>query len=219
MTVNPADNKAKIATADILAKFLMDIEMGEGSFASLQYAASVMYNLEYVDEEQMRASLCRGKDVNLRNQGRFIYLEAIEDKGLLPFVTIQSTQGWVHFRVYVLLTMLGPAGKPRALAIRYETDEGSGTGGNMGSHDFCHAQLCRSITKKAIASNLSWLPESQPSIPLEAKDQVTLVLCMLVSLYGARYVRRKLIESGERNLRKYIDCLRALQNNTVANGR
>ena len=71
--------------------------------------------------------------------------------------------------------------------------------------------LCRSINGKVSASTPPWIPESQPSFPLDAEDQITLVLCMLTSIYGGAHVLRKLIPSGDRDLLKHIKKVRALQ--------
>ena len=99
-----------------------------------------------------------------------MYLEPVKTKNILPLVTIQSSENWVHFRIYALLTMLDEASNLQELAIRFETDEGDGRKENaIGTHDFCHAQLCRSINGKVSASTPPWIPESQPSFPLDAE--------------------------------------------------
>ena len=93
--------------------------------------------------------------------------------------------------------MLNEESELKSLAMRFETDEGEHqSDGEIGSHDFCHAQLCRAITRRIPALTPSWLPDSQPSIPLDAEDQVSLVLCMLTSLYGRQTRSEEVIVNG-----------------------
>lgn len=160
------------------------------------------HNLEYL--------LTRSSDVDLKSQDRFLFLEPVANN-MIPLLTLKTSDDWVHFRAYVLLAMLDQDNELQALAIRFETDEGERqTNGTIGSHDFCHAQLCRSIGAKR-ATTEDWLPESQPSFPLDARDQVGLVLCMLTSLYGGRHVVRQF--PGDKHLRKHLDKVRALASN------
>ena len=134
-------------------------------------------------------------------------------KTILRLLTLQTSNDWVHFRAYVLLTMLDQCDGLQALAIRFETDEGPQTNGVTGSHDFCHAQLCQSINGKTRATTPSWLPESQPALPLDAEDQIGLVLCMLASLYGGRHVVERINTAGDGALRQHLKKVRALSLN------
>lgn len=56
-----------------------------------------------------------------------------------------------------------------------------------GLHDFYHAQLMRSLGWKSSVECPSWLPCTQPSFPLTADCPITLVLCLLLTLYGKDY--------------------------------
>ena len=60
-----------------------------------------------------------------------------------------------------------------------------------GKHDFCHAQLCRKINRQGKEVTPFWMLESDPAIPLDAENQIGLVLCMLTSIYGRQCVLRK----------------------------
>lgn len=55
-----------------------------------------------------------------------------------------------------------------------------------GRHDFYHAQLIRDFGWGPYIDCPDWLPCTQPSFPLTANCPVTLVLCMLLTLYGKR---------------------------------
>ena len=103
-----------------------------------------------------------------------------------------------------MLVCLDENGKPRGIGFRLETPEsmnqdvepsesqnqGANTNSKEGIHDFHHAQLIRKFGNK-LDSKLkiecpSWLPQSQPSFPLPAKCPVTLLLCLIVTLYGRK---------------------------------
>lgn len=214
MPVNPADQAVRRAVSDILSNFLNNYEWDCGPLAALRDQVYKVYRPFYVDAAILRAQLCGDSDVALRNQHRFLFLEPVVDRKILPLLTLETSNDWVNFRAYVLLTMLDQCAALQALAIRFETDEGAPQrGGRLGTHDFCHAQLCRCINGKTRAMTPNWLPESQPSFPLDAGDQIGLVLCMLTSLYGGRHVHDRLIKPRDRNLRKHLKKIRALRAN------
>jgi hypothetical protein len=62
-----------------------------------------------------------------------------------------------------------------------------------GQHDFSHSQLLRDFRTGPyqqigpLIECPEWLPETQPSFPLPATNSVTLLLAMLISLYGMEY--------------------------------
>lgn len=209
MTVDPATEADRIATTDILSTFVDRPFYGEEYLSRLRGAVREQYELRPIDAAELQGKAIDG-DLSLKEKGRFLYLEPIQKKKIIPFVTIQTARKWVNFRIYVLLGMEDAQCEMKTLAIRFETDEGPGQGGKAGSHDYCHMQLCRSIDDIE-ASTPSWLPDSQPSVPLDAEDQVGLVLCMLVSLYGARHVIEKLDQYKPRSLSKHLKKVRALR--------
>ena len=210
MPINPADQAVRLAISDILSKFLSKDERGCGPLARLRRQVYEEYKPIPVDAHGLSGLLGGNSELELRDQHRFLFLEPIVDKKILPFLTIETSNRWVNFRAYVLLTMLDQCEGLQALAIRFETDEGPQTNGATGSHDFCHAQLCRCINGRTRATTPSWLPESQPSLPLDAEDQIGLVLCMLTSLYGGRHVVERLNTAGDRALRQHLKRVRAL---------
>ena len=212
MPVGPANAAIRIATADILSRFLSDYGWRTGRLATLRDKVYGTYRPGHLSPDALHAKLKDDQDLRLRDQHLFLYLEPTQDEKILPLVTLQSSEEWVHFRAYALLTMLDEACTLRSLAMRFETDEGSeGPGAaSLGSHDFCHAQLCRGISSRALSS-IPWVPDSQPSLPLDADDQVSLVLCMLTTLYGGSHVLSKIGASGERRLRGHLSRIRALR--------
>ena len=211
MPINPADQAVRLAVADILSKFLSDQERSDESLATLREQVDKQYMPIPVDVHGLSGLFGGSSELGLRDQHRFLFLEPVVDKMILPLLTLETSNQWVNFRAYVLLTMLDQCDGLQALAIRFETDEGvPQTTGIRGSHDFCHAQLCRYINHRTRATTPSWLPESQPSLPLDAEDQIELVLCMLTSLYGGRHVVERLNTSGDRALRQHLKKVRAL---------
>ena len=215
MAINPADQAVRLAITDILSKFVSKNELDDGPLATLREQINQKYQPNRVEVHNLIHLLGGNSDLDLRDQHRFLILEPVIDR-MIPLLTLQTSHDWVHFRAYVLLTMLDQCNALKALAIRFETDEGERqTDGTIGSHDFCHAQLCQHIggmrgIGMMSATTPSWLPESQPSFPLDAQDQVGLVLCMLTALYGGRHVVQRLNTPRDRDLRKYLNQVRAL---------
>ncbi len=72
------------------------------------------------------------------------------------------------------------------LGLRFETPEGVQEGAGDGVHDFYHSQLVCSRTKSPDGSPALWLPDVQPSFPVDARTPVQLFLCSLISVYGLR---------------------------------
>ena len=79
----------------------------------------------------------------------------------------------------------------RILGLRFEAPEGLGGG----LHDFYHAQLIQAFVSDHVSVplnpptvDLTWIPTTQPSMPLDARCPITLTLALLVSLYGFRYL-------------------------------
>ena len=211
MPVNPADRAVRVAVADILSKFSGERERRDGPLATLREQVDEKYRPIPVDVYRLNGLFGGSSELGLRDQNRFLFLEPVPDKAILPLLTLETSNRWVNFRAYVLLTMLDQCAALQALAIRFETDEGiPQPTGKRGSHDFCHAQLCRSINSTTPATTPIWLPESQPSFPLDAEDHIGLVLCMLTTLYGGRHVIERINTSGDRALRQHLGKVRAL---------
>ena len=214
MPIKPADPETKNAIANILSKFLSEHSKLKGELGVLHGKINDKYQgLSPLLPHQLIGILRDSSGVEMKEHKLVLYLDPIEKERILPLITIQSDHDWVHFRVYALLAKLNDAANLKSLAIRFETDEGDyKETGPKGAHDFCHAQLCNTISESIPVYAPEWLPDSQPSFPLDADDQVTLVLCMLVSLYGSREVRAKLNGPGIKNLEVHLNRVQALKN-------
>lgn len=211
MPIEPADEATRDVIWDILSRFLGDYERPDGPFSTLLDRVYCRYPLWSLDADGLASMLSKDSGVEMMTQNLFLHLEPIK-KNILPLVTLQSSNDWVIFRIYALLTTLDENCNLQSLAIRFETDEGGiSTGSNLGLHDFCHAQLCNNINKHVKNVTPQWVPDSQPSIPLDADNQVSLVLCMLTSLYGGKHVFSRLSDSSDRDLWEHLEKVRALQ--------
>ena len=212
MSIKPATKDVRSAVSDILSRFMVKYEWTHGRLSVLRNKIYCKYyRLGNVDDGGLDSMLLKYEDVTMRDQSLYLYLEPTKDKKILPLVTMQSSHKWVHFRIYTLLTTLDDNMDIQSVAIRFETDEGSSDSAvSVGSHDFCHAQFCEAIGSTAQATTPEWIPTSQPSFPLDADDQVSLVLCMLTSLYGGAHVLSKFSATGDNNLREYLAKVRAL---------
>jgi len=89
----------------------------------------------------------------------------------------------------------------------YDEDENEDK--KEGRHDFPHAQLIRNFEKRPPTSSPPidspcWLPTEQPAFPLIADCPVTLLLCMLLSLYGQKYFWRFFSEHKVFNIERYL---------------
>ena len=214
MPIEPIDTDTKRAIGDILLLFREDNQMWDDSFNEFLSKVYTKYNVFPMDAGGFKSFLNNNSDIRMRDASLYLQLELPKDQRILPLVTMHSTEEWVHFRIYTLLTTLDENSDIQALSIRYETDEGDPHRQTDGSHDFCHAQFCNRISHRICATTPKWLPESQPSIPVDADDQLSLVLCMLTSLYGGAYVQQRINDSGIRNIDKYLNKVRALSDRT-----
>ena len=205
-----ARNSAKQAVSDILRKFVVEADSHtiDAKYGPILEEAA-RRSFTSIGSRSLSSILLNSIDVDLGKSGQCVLLEVIERSHMFPLLLLRSSDRWVHFGMYMLLWQFDHCNEPQSLAIRFETDEGNPkTDKDRGAHDFCHAQLCRSIGRNLDATTPPWLPESQPSIPLDADDQVSLVLCTLVSLYGGRHVLNKLNDLGIQNR---LETVRALK--------
>ena len=127
---------------------------------------------------------------------------------------MNNQQSIAKFRV--MLVCLDKKGKPYGIGFRMETphsqDEDVDTFASEGIHDFHHAQLIQRFRRKELNSELQidcpcWIPDSQPSFPLPAECPVTLLLCLIVTLYGRKYYNQFLVENDIFEIKQYREKL------------
>ena len=188
MRIKSAEPNTKQTIRQILEKFLpVHDHWSKPRFTEIFSAACDEFDLGCLEPADFGLKLTEHSDIAMRDKDHYVVLEPPEHQQFLPFVTLDSSDNWIHFRVYVLLAGLDENSKVQGVAFRYETDEGDG----RGKHDYCHAQMCRSIRRGGRAVSPFWMLESDPAIPMEADNQIGLVLCMLTSIYGRQRVLGK----------------------------
>lgn len=149
-------------------------------------------------------------ELNFSQWGNVIYLPPLKKDSkfvpiLSPYCILNETQSIA--RLQVMLVRRGnntdEDKKPHGLGFRLETPENMnqamnstgrsqnmGANNDIGMHDFHHAQLIHRFRHEKLdllnIYSLPWLPQSQPSFPLPAKCPITLLLCLIVTLYGGK---------------------------------
>ena len=136
--------------------------------------------------------------VNFFKENRVLYLPPLrkdaDDAEFVPIFSLccnlSKNKSTAKFRV-MLVTLdkndKNDKKKLNGIGFRMETPEG-----RTKIHDFHHAQLIQQFSPKQFDNILptkcpSWIPGSQPSFPLPANCPVTLLLCLIVTLYGGEY--------------------------------
>ena len=134
--------------------------------------------------------------VNFFNENKVLYLPPLrkdaEDAEFVPIFSLccnlSKDQSVARFRVILVSLDENDKTKLNGIGFRMETPDGTGI------HDFHHAQLIQQFSPKQFDDKLRaqcpcWLPESQPSFPLPADCPVTLLLCIIITLYGWEYYK------------------------------
>ena len=133
--------------------------------------------------------------------GKVLYLPPLKkDAHFVPVLSLEDckwdqTQHSARLKVMMVCrrNCTDENQKPYGIGFRLETPESANqpetTADSEGIHDFHHAQLIKKFCKKKFDRRLqiccpSWLPESQPSFPLPAKCPVSLLFCLIATLYG-----------------------------------
>lgn len=194
---------------NIILRVFKQFEIDWNRDACVPSKAYEYFSLHPPSERAFRAMLLNYEDVCMVNKKMFLALKPTEDRKVFPLVALQSEREWHKLSIYVLLAKLDDDSHLRSMALRYESPEGmSGVECQPSTHGFYHVQMCRKFrgVKRFVAP--SWVPDSQPSVPLDAEDTVSLILCLLVSLYGSREVKKAL---PDEDLREHLEKLRALR--------
>ena len=140
-------------------------------------------------QEQMLEAFRRDRRLLMRERGNFVYLKVPRRRPTIVPVTLLDVDFNCDppiLRMEVVLFMDGEDGALNSIGMRFETPEDPDGGG---MHDFHHAQLVKSVAKMIPLPNCPiWLPDKQPSFPLDARDPVQLLICAITSVYGAKEI-------------------------------
>ena len=128
---------------------------------------------------------------NCLDHKKFLILEPVSIGGwMLPVLSFgyDFRRSHPEFRLRLALFLLEEdEGKSelRAIGYRFESPEGEGI------HHYYHAQIINAFEKgndKWRIPSPRWLPTKQPAFALDACSPVTLIACMLISIYGRDFV-------------------------------
>jgi hypothetical protein len=137
----------------------------------------------------------RRTSANFADNRKFLYLPPVTGRYLIvPLLSIRfNLDTMPEVRLRVGLFLLDKDEKiMRSIGFRFETPEGEGT------HNFYHAQLISDFEKDRLGFDLvgcpTWLPTTEPTLPLKANNPAELLICLLVSLYGWGFYKRLVSE-------------------------
>jgi len=134
--------------------------------------------------------------VDFWEKRKFIYLDPPQrESSAVPVLSLQCNFGCSIPMVSLKLALylLDERRDLRAIGFRFESP------GGPGLHHYYHIQLINGFMRDApfyrghdqsVADStaLSWLPVTQPALPVGADKPVKLLLSLLISLYGVKYV-------------------------------
>jgi len=114
----------------------------------------------------------------------FIYLPPTSDRGpVLPVIAIECDFRKDPVRVGLRLGWFAiEDNDPIAVGLRFECPEDA-----EGTHSYYHAQPITSFDRDGghgLPVNGLWLPTKMPTIPVDARNSVQLLICALLSVYG-----------------------------------
>jgi hypothetical protein len=157
----------------------------------------------------------------------YLHLELIRKGGLiLPVLTLSYDFPSEMLRLRVGLFALHDIGGARALrgiGYRFEAPENRSYSADKvqgevepGHHDYFHAQSISRLAKGNPKTQLSdsdkrWIPMSQPAFPLEAQNLLQLFACMLITIYGRKYVASAAFADVRKPLGKSLHSLECLK--------
>ncbi|MCP4602197.1 MAG: hypothetical protein GY847_17055 [Proteobacteria bacterium] len=140
-------------------------------------------------------------EIDFSARSKVLYLPPLEKNvDFVPVLQMQCTldeeRTDISLKVMFVRSIKGDEKQLGGLGFRLESGEGR--------HDFYHAQLIRDFGWGPAIESPHWLPETQPSFPLAANCPVTLMLCLLLSLYGKKYCWTFVTEHGIFNLESHL---------------
>ena len=154
-----------------------------------------------ISREKLEALLGKNDeklDINFASEKAVLFLPPLVERNseFVPILNlsckISSTINAI--RLYVLLVRLDDSTqKPYGLGFRFDSPKKEHYEGfqesnvGEGEHDFYHVQIIRRFDYGPDIDIPDWLPDHQPSFPLIADDPASLLLALLLTLYGKKY--------------------------------
>jgi hypothetical protein len=159
---------------------------------------------QYNDEHELELTLSHNNppttDFNL--EGKCIFLEPETDHKIIPVMTVKFDfrRSIPEIRFHLALFLVDSQNTPQALGYRFEAPEGEGI------HHYYHAQNIKTFNKRELPCP-EWIPENQPAFALDAKDCITLIICLLTSLYGLDFHRKLETSPFANELQSYVNAM------------
>lgn len=158
--------------------------------------------------EKAVESLFSGSDteVRLSDHKSVLYLPPMQEESyFIPVLTLEcklDNENDVMKLRLMLIHCNGNGGKPHGIGFRIEEGESI--------HGFYHAQLIKNLEGAAEVEDPPTdcplrFPQKQPCLPLRAENSVTLVVCLLISLYGIKYCWKFINEHQLSELTRYLE--------------
>ncbi len=183
-------------------------------------AYSMLGSWTPIEAKEINTLLQGPNTANLDFFGRkVLYLPPLEkNPTFVPVLSLKCNIGEAidNIRLRVMLVRCKDAdGNLCGIGFRFESpeneqlssqndDQDSSTKNQPGRHDFYHTQIIQGLGWGPDIECPDWIPETQPSFPLAANDPITLLLCLLLSLYGKKYCWTFVTEYEIFNLRPHL---------------
>ena len=159
-----------------------------------------------LSQKQLEHFLGKGHRPPTKNMkpdwNRFIFLPPISrDEGFVPLLFLPpsfntwNTQEYFYLVLYRFYTPLNKTPRLVACGFRFEGPHpvaDAKTSKKVGRHEYYHVQLIRRRDKQTLEELPEWLPESIPALPCTANCLVSLLLCVLFSLYERHELEKSL---------------------------
>jgi hypothetical protein len=159
----------------------------------------------HLKREELHAMLPTAKKLSTDFGSMTLLLPPIRRAGqFVPLLSMRCNLGAAPATVNVYVTLFClDQNELKGIGFRLENGEGA--------HAFYHAQIISDLGASDVEHQLlcpSWIPDSQPSFPLPADCPVSLVLCLILTLYGVKEAGRICNVHTVHKLQPYLIKLR-----------
>jgi len=156
------------------------------------------------DMESLFPVNSKAVNFNLSEKRKALYLSPTSNQPqFVPVLSLECSMNNTEINIKIRIMLIQKINDAlKGVGFRFEKGEGT--------HNYYHVQLIKELQGAKYVSNpvieyLEWLPESEPAIPIKAKDPVTLLLCSLISLYGLKTCSKLITEHQISELKKYLN--------------
>lgn len=183
------------------ARILESIERGKGGRADLCRVAKEHFEKKLTfraaptrDLDRQLPSITKPRVDLIEQRSVFLLHPPSKGDAVLPVITLRCdfARQPILCRIYTALYYLHASengdSRLNIMGFRCEAPEGLGSG----RHDMHHLQFINGFKKdvpfQGTEIKTLWLPARQPAVPIDASCAVTLLIALLVSIYGLGYL-------------------------------